>query len=642
MTNYCMKCMKELGCSPICPNCGRDNGKPPVAEPYHLKPGTLLCGRYLVGEAIGEGGFGITYIGLHTTLSKRVAIKEFYPSGAANRTNGVSDNIIITKDKQSFFSKGVERFLQEAKNIAAFPDEDGIVDVIDYFQENNTAYIVMEYLDGLTLKQYTEKYGLFDFEKLFELMRPMIKSLGVIHSHGVVHRDISPDNIMYSKNGKLKLMDFGSARFYTNEDRQMSVILKQGFAPEEQYRANGVQGPYTDIYALCATIYTCITGRIPVSSLDRLSQDTLAWPSQLGVPIKPYQERALMHGLAVRASERTPNVEALLREMSAAQSPNNQFANPVAAVPQASVPPVAFSKVDSRFTTNNHTPMREPDAWQQNTGFGNTHNTQNPGNQQYTPQNRGQQFSPNQNPLPRNYSNQNPSYQGYVNQNPRQHTVPPASSKKSRLPVILGITISITVVAAIAVILTIVFSGGKKSSGVSSNSYSSGVSRSSVSGYSSAQSSKSASSKTQSSRAQSSKTQSSRAESSKTESVTVGFSAQDAVKYSDQIVECIQPKIADEDYKASSGDKIEIQKGYYVSKNDGTYNRIVFVYYNATAGYYQTIMISPENLKVSGGKVEYESIYFSLGNAANTQQKAIENQWLLNISDSDYTITEIL
>ena len=310
MQEYCYKCMRALNGSTTCQNCGYDNaGKSASEAPYHLIRGTKLAGRYLVGNVLGEGGFGITYIGLDTTLLKRVAVKEFYPSGAANRTNTVSEEIIVTKGKEEFFKKGVDRFLLEAKNVAAFSEEEGTVDVLDYFQENGTAYIVMEFLDGQNLKDYINTHGCFKLEELVTRLLPVMRSLSYMHKKGIIHRDISPDNIMFTKRGKLKLMDFGSARYYTNEERKMSVILKQGFAPEEQYRQNGEQGPHTDVYALCATIYACITGSVPQSSLDRLVDDTLKKPSELGVKVLPYQEKALMHGLALSRKNRTPDMD---------------------------------------------------------------------------------------------------------------------------------------------------------------------------------------------------------------------------------------------------------------------------------------------------------------------------------------------
>lgn len=315
MQAYCYHCMKPLNGSTVCPYCRR-NVMFSSAAPYHLKAGTVLSNRYLVGESIGEGGFGITYIGLDQTLAKRVAIKEFYPSGAANRTGESADGVVITRGREGFFQKGVDRFLVEAKSVAAFSAEDGIVDVLDYFRANNTAYIVMEYLDGENLRDYISHHGRFRSGDLIALMMPVMKSLRAIHAEGIIHRDISPDNIMFTKNGKLKLMDFGSARYYTNEDRRMSVVLKKGYAPEEQYRSNGEQGPYTDVYALCATIYTCITGREPADSLDRLRCDDLMPPSSLGVSISPVHEQALMHGLAVSAENRCRDMDQLIKEFS--------------------------------------------------------------------------------------------------------------------------------------------------------------------------------------------------------------------------------------------------------------------------------------------------------------------------------------
>ena len=315
MQTYCYHCMKEMLEPPLCAFCGHSNEEN-HGEVYHVKPGSVLADRYMVGNALGEGGFGITYIGLDTTLGKRVAIKEFYPSGAANRTNLLSDEVIVSKSKTEFFQKGVVRFLEEAKNVAQFYEEEGIVDVLDYFEANHTAYIVMEYVEGKTLKDCVNQNGKFRLDKLIELLTPVMKSLSVVHARGIIHRDISPDNIMLTNRGKMKLMDFGSARYFTNEEREMSVILKQGFAPIEQYSRNSEQGPFSDVYALCATIYACITGTIPADSLDRMKNDTLVPPSRLGVPVLPHQEMALMHGLALNAANRTRSMAALIREFT--------------------------------------------------------------------------------------------------------------------------------------------------------------------------------------------------------------------------------------------------------------------------------------------------------------------------------------
>ena len=308
--------MNPLGSSPVCRFCGHDNTAPVNSPVYHLPGGTQLHGRYVIGRALGEGGFGITYIGMDTTLSKRVAVKEFYPSGIAVRDSTVSAEVQVSDDKQASFDRGVERFLFEAKSVAAFTDEDGIVDVQDYFQENRTAYIVMNFLDGKNLYQYVADHGRFSFDKLIALLTPVMRALRNMHSKGIIHRDISPDNIMFTTKGVLKLTDFGSAKYFSGEDSPKTVILKQGYAPEEQYLRDGEQGPFTDVYALCATIYYCITGKVPVPALKRNVNDILAFPSQLGADIRPSQEKALMHGLAVHAADRTPDMDALIAELT--------------------------------------------------------------------------------------------------------------------------------------------------------------------------------------------------------------------------------------------------------------------------------------------------------------------------------------
>ena len=316
MQPYCFHCMNPLGSSPYCGFCGHDSTVPVTTPSYHLPCGTQLHGRYVIGRALGEGGFGVTYIGMDTTLSKRVAVKEFYPAGIAARDSARSADVLVPDDKRGVFDRGVERFLFEAKSVAAFTDEDGIVDVQDYFQENRTAYIVMNFLDGKNLYQYVADHGRFSFDKLLALLTPVMRALRNMHTKGIIHRDISPDNIMFTTKGVLKLTDFGSAKYFSGGDSQKTIVLKQGYAPEEQYHRDSEQGPYTDVYALCATIYYCITGKVPPAALKRCADDTLVFPSQLGADIRPSQEKALMHGLALHAADRTPDMEALIAELS--------------------------------------------------------------------------------------------------------------------------------------------------------------------------------------------------------------------------------------------------------------------------------------------------------------------------------------
>lgn len=288
------------------------------SETYYLTEKTMVGARYQISKVIGEGGFGITYVGHDMRLNIAVAIKEYFPKGFVQRSVSATPYVAVTiGDRRAVYEKGKERFLNEARVIAKFIGEPGIVNVTDYFEENNTAYIVMEYLNGITLKDYVEKYGNIPSDTIFNLMNPLIKTLNLVHRQGLIHRDISPDNIMLMPDGNLKLLDFGAAKDYSMMGQEsMTVVLKRGYAPEEQYRSRGVQGPWTDIYALCATIYKCITGITPDESIQRMRQDDIKWPSETGILISRRQEYVLMRGMEIEAQRRFQTVEELAGYLS--------------------------------------------------------------------------------------------------------------------------------------------------------------------------------------------------------------------------------------------------------------------------------------------------------------------------------------
>ncbi len=296
-----------------CPLCGYDFNNM-AAEPHQLQPFSILAGKYLIGKVIGEGGFGISYIGIDLNLDIIVAIKEFYPNGFVTRESNHSTRVSMYSGKnEADVSKWREGFINEAKNLAKFSNLNGIVEVRDFFNENNTAYIVMEYIDGITLKQYLKQNGgKIPADKTLEMMEPVIRALSKVHDTGMIHRDISPDNIMITKYGGMKLLDFGAAReFAGNAEKSLSIMLKPGYAPEEQYRSRGQQGPWSDVYALTATIYKCITGVTPVESMERMRQDTLKSPGELGIKLSGSQENAIRQGMAVYAEDRIQSMDIL-------------------------------------------------------------------------------------------------------------------------------------------------------------------------------------------------------------------------------------------------------------------------------------------------------------------------------------------
>ena len=318
LEKMCMDCHKQMA-EPggICEFCDFDNDSP--KSPHHLPPRTILAGKYMTGRVLGEGGFGITYIGYDLNLDCTVAIKEYYPAGFVSRETTVRNTVtFLVGMNQDYYKAGMEKFLNEAKALAKFSELPGIVRVRDFFRENGTAYIAMDYIEGNTLAQELEKRGgRIPAAEVLNKMDPLIRSLSVVHNSGVIHRDISPDNIMQNKRGELKLLDFGAAKVLSSDSKSVSVMLKPGYAPEEQYRTQGEQGPWTDCYALCATIYKLITGVTPQESLERMADDRLVPPSRLGATISPVVEQALLMGLAVKAENRFRSMEALYNALYA-------------------------------------------------------------------------------------------------------------------------------------------------------------------------------------------------------------------------------------------------------------------------------------------------------------------------------------
>ena len=316
--------MKDKGDSVICPHCGYNmNSEIPK---HHLQPGTILGGKYWVGNAIGEGGFGITYIGYNLNLEIKVAIKEYFPNGLVSRDTSNTDTVtIFSGSTQQMYEQGREKFVNEARALAKFDNLQGIVSVKDFFMENGTAYIVMEYVEGETLKSFLRRNGgKIPSEDIFVMMTPLMKSLAEVHKKGLIHRDISPDNIMITADAQVKLLDFGAARdISANGNKSLSIQLKPGYAPEEQYRTHGKQGPWTDVYSLCATMYRAITGIQPIESLERLQNDTLQRPSALGIAIDPIKENAIMNGMEIFADRRFQNIDALYNALFNSYSPQN-------------------------------------------------------------------------------------------------------------------------------------------------------------------------------------------------------------------------------------------------------------------------------------------------------------------------------
>lgn len=305
----CMNCFSVKGNYEVCPFCGYAEGTPPK-QPHYLTPGTILWNRFIVGTVIGAGGFGITYKCFDTTLGVTVAAKEFYPAGLVNRAPGECKVGLLSGDKEEQYKERLQRFLMEAQSVAQFGKAKDIVNVFDFFEENGTAYIIMEYIDGVLLKDYLDKQGAVDPDTAMSIIMPIIEAVKKIHSKGIIHRDISPDNIFITSEKTIKVFDFGAAQLNdSKEGMAAEPVIKVGYSPLEQYRDKSKKGFYTDVYAAGAILYQMLTGVKPIESTEREFKDELKSPKELGVQISANMDRAVMEALSVRAEFRFQGIQ---------------------------------------------------------------------------------------------------------------------------------------------------------------------------------------------------------------------------------------------------------------------------------------------------------------------------------------------
>lgn len=326
--NRCFGCMEEIPGYP-CPNCNFDPAQ--AAAPNYVLPcGTILNGRYLVGKMLGRGGFGITYIGFDLMLERKVAIKEYYPSGQVSRITTISTELqwMDSEQPDQLRENGIRSCLREARKMAKIEDIPEVVRVLDCFPENDTAYIVMEYVDGKTLMSVLREQGPMTWDQAKEIFLPAISAMEEVHQAGTVHRDISPDNLMMTKKG-VRILDLGAAKdLGINNGTSSALVVKGGFSPLEQYAHQGGSGPWTDVYAMAATIYHCLTGVIPPSALDRSQEDTMDWALLKANGVPNHVITALQNAMKITARERTQSMAELLSQCQS-NSAGRSKPNPV-------------------------------------------------------------------------------------------------------------------------------------------------------------------------------------------------------------------------------------------------------------------------------------------------------------------------
>ncbi len=288
-----------------------ENNNPTYME---LQPGTVLCGgKYTLEKKIGEGGFGITYKALQSGLNRTVCIKEYFPAGKCVRETHAR-TVYVQGASENLFEKYRQSFVKEAKMLATL-HHPNIVEVIDVFDENNTSYMVMDFIEGKSLQSVVDSRGRLPYPEVVNYIAQVTNAVGYIHERHILHRDIKPDNIMITADYKAILIDFGSAREFEQDKTQVHTsMLTHGYAPTEQYTANSRKGSYTDIYAIGATMYFVLTGQVPLEAAARLTEP-MAAPKELVPDIPEEANRTILKAMQLKAENRHQTVQEFMDDL---------------------------------------------------------------------------------------------------------------------------------------------------------------------------------------------------------------------------------------------------------------------------------------------------------------------------------------
>jgi len=344
VSERCYACLNKLpDPQSACPHCGADNRDLARRQPgFALPCGTVLMDRYIVGRYLGRGGFGITYVGWNLAMDTRVCIKEYFPDKAAARSREHGTTVYWYRNANTeMVRRGYENFITEARKAARIRDLDAVVNVWDAFQANDTAYIVMDYIEGMTIKEYLMKTGRpLSGKECVQRFSGVMNALAEIHRRGIIHRDISPDNLLLCPDGKIVLLDLGAAKdLYRGSEQSSFIIGKRGFTPLERYTHKSKIGPWTDVYSLCATIYYCMTGRLVPEPMDRFSGMALDMSG-----IKPGMAAVLERGLTIEWDKRIGDMDELQRQLQAAVQEEEGTAEPGKLTAEAAVKPERENK----------------------------------------------------------------------------------------------------------------------------------------------------------------------------------------------------------------------------------------------------------------------------------------------------------
>ncbi len=302
----CKRCNRGLIVNGKCPNCGFKMDEKSVTNAlpngHHLNNG-----RYRIVRTLGEGGYGITYEALDLQKKKSVAVKEFFPTYVLQRSPNKIDTVCAVSNSEAALAHARMRFNEEASLLLSLKNVKEIVNVYHSFEDNNTAYYTMELLQGMDMQKRLKAYGRMSWQELSTIVIQIIRALYATHQVGFIHRDITPDNIFLLNDGTAQLIDFGNARRY-RANQQLTAVVKDKFAPREQYIRTGKQGPWTDIYSLCVTIYYAMTGVLPKRATERVSEADVLPPLHTVTSVPIEVSRAIQIGMAAEESKRYQSI----------------------------------------------------------------------------------------------------------------------------------------------------------------------------------------------------------------------------------------------------------------------------------------------------------------------------------------------
>lgn len=310
--NLCMGCMRDKGEEEVCPFCGYSDTSPRF--PSYLAPRTVINNRYVVGKVLSYNGESVTYIGYDVIGERKVKVHEYFPDTLVTRGED-GKSVAVNNGRQIQFKAYMSDFIEIAEKLSRMRTLTCITQVFAICYQNNTVYSILEFVEGISLKTYLEKRDvMLTWTETSDLLLPLVKTLAIVHEEGLIHRGISTDSVILSRSKMVKLDGFAISAVRAARTELVAELFP-GFSAPEQYSTVSPHGPWTDVYAVCALLYTCVTAAAPPEALIRSNSRPLLPPRERNETVPPRVSQAIIQGLSLSTTERIQNVEELLAKI---------------------------------------------------------------------------------------------------------------------------------------------------------------------------------------------------------------------------------------------------------------------------------------------------------------------------------------